>query len=107
MQGDDLVFMEQIALCSILILFMGFSRQESCSGLPSCPPGDHVLLELSTVTSPSGVALHSLAYSFIELCEPLGHDKAVIQEEGSFYSSFPMAFQKCSPCKVNKVSLSK
>ena len=33
---------------------------------------DHVLLELSTMTCPSWVALHGMAHSFIEL------DKAVV-----------------------------
>ena len=36
-------------------------------------PVDHILSELSTMACLSWVALHSLAYSFIEL------DKAVIQ----------------------------
>ena len=44
------------------------------------PPVDHVLLELSTVTRPSWVVLHSMAHSFIELCEPFHHNKAVIHE---------------------------
>ena len=33
-------------------------------GLPFPPPVDHVLPELSTVTHPSWVALHSMAHSF-------------------------------------------
>ena len=48
-------------------LFMGFSRQEYWSGLPFPSPVDHVLSELSTMTHPSWVALHSMAHSFIEL----------------------------------------
>ena len=35
-------------------------------------PGDHVFSEQSTVTRPSCVALHGMAYSFVEL------DKAVV-----------------------------
>ena len=35
-------------------------------------PVDHILSELSTMTHPSWVALHSMAHSFIEL------DKAVV-----------------------------
>ena len=35
-------------------------------------PVDHTLLELSSMTNPSCVALHSMAHSFIEL------DKAVV-----------------------------
>ena len=60
-----------ISFC-LLVLFMGFSRQEYWSGLPFPSPVDHVLSELSTMTSPSWVALHSMAHSFIEL------DKAVV-----------------------------
>ena len=51
---------------------MRFSRQEYWSGLPFPSPMDHVLSELSSMTSPSCVALHGMAHSFIEL------DKAVI-----------------------------
>ena len=39
---------------------------------PFPSPVGHVLSELSTMTHPSWVALHSMAYSFIEL------DKAVV-----------------------------
>ena len=41
----------------LFILFMGFSRQEYCSGLPFPSPADHVLSELPTMTYPSWVAL--------------------------------------------------
>ena len=51
----------------LFILFMGFSRQEYWSGLPFPSPVDHVLSELSTMTCPSRVALHSMAHSVIEL----------------------------------------
>ena len=62
-----------IVLCFCLfILSTGFSRQEYWSDLPLPSPVDHVLSELSTVTCPSWVALHSMAHSFIEL------DKAVV-----------------------------
>ena len=54
------------------ILFMGFSRQEYWSGLPLPSPVGHILSELSTMTCPSWVALHSMGHSFTEL------DKAVI-----------------------------
>ena len=56
----------------LFMLFMGFSRQEYWSGLPFPSPVYHVLSELSTRTSPSWVALHSMAHNFIEL------DKAVV-----------------------------
>ena len=36
---------------------------------------DHALLEHSTMTDPSLVALHSMVHSFIELHKPLHHDK--------------------------------
>ena len=56
----------------LFILFMWFSRQECWSGLPFPSPVDHVLLELSTMTRPSWVALHSMGHNFTEL------DKAVV-----------------------------
>ena len=46
----------------LLILFMGFSRQEYWSGLPFPYPGDHILSHLSTMTQPSWVAPHGLAW---------------------------------------------
>ena len=39
--------------------------------LPFPPPVDCVLSELSTMTHPSWVALHSMTHSFIELHKPL------------------------------------
>ena len=62
------------------IQFMRFSRQVYWGGLPFPPPVGHILSELSTRTCPSWVALHGMANSFIELCKPLHHDKAVIHE---------------------------
>ena len=56
----------------LFILFIGFSRQEYWSGLPFPSPVNHILSELSTMTRPSWVALHSMAHSFTEL------DKAVV-----------------------------
>ena len=56
---------------------MRFSRQEYWSGLPFPSPVDHVLSELSIMTRPSWVALHSAALSFTEL------DKAVVHVSGS------------------------
>ena len=55
----------------LFILFVGFSRQEYWSSLPFPSPVD-ILLELSTMTRPSWVALQGIAHSFIEL------DKAVV-----------------------------
>ena len=51
----------------LLIVFIGFSRQEYWSGLPFPSPVDHVLSELSTMTHLFWVALHSMAHSFVEL----------------------------------------
>ena len=50
-----------------------------CHSLPT--PVDHVLSELFTMLRSFSGALHSMAHSFIELCKPLCHDKAVIHEE--------------------------
>ena len=61
-----------ISFC-LFILAMGFSRQESWSGLPFRSPVDHVLSELSTVTCLSWVALHGTVHSFIELGEAVVH----------------------------------
>ena len=60
-----------ISFC-LLILSVGFSGQEYQNCLPFPSPVDHVLSELSTVTSQSWVALHGMAHSFIEI------DKAVV-----------------------------
>ena len=46
---------------------MGFSRQDYWSGLPFPSTVDHVLLELSTMTCPSWVALQGRAHNFLEL----------------------------------------
>ena len=60
--------------------FMEFSWQVYWGGLPCTPPVDHFLSELSTMTRLSWVGLYGMAYSCIELCRPLQHDKAVIHE---------------------------
>ena len=57
----------------LFILFMGFSRQEYWSGLPFPSPVDHVLSEISIMTHLSWVALHGMAYSFIELDKAVFH----------------------------------
>ena len=61
-----------VSYVCLFILFMGFSRQEYCSGLPFPSLMDHILSVLSTMTRPSWVALHGMAHSFTEL------DKAVV-----------------------------
>ena len=57
----------------LFILFMGFSRQEYWSGLSFLFPEDHVLPELSTMTRPSWVAVHSMDHSFTELDKAVAH----------------------------------
>ena len=51
----------RILFFCLFILFMGFSRQESWSGLPFPSPVDHILSDLSTMTHLSYVASHSMA----------------------------------------------
>ena len=68
-----------ISFC-FFILFMAFSWQEYWSGLPFLPLVYHVLSELFTMNCPSWVALHGMAYSFIEVCKPFCHNKAVIHD---------------------------
>ena len=46
----------------LFILFMGFSWQEYWSGLPFPSLVDHILSELCTMTLPSWVAPHGMAY---------------------------------------------
>ena len=67
-----------ISFCSF-IQFMRISRQVHWGDLPFPPPADRVLSELSSMTHPFGLALHSMAHSFIELCKPLLHNKAVVK----------------------------
>ena len=45
-------------------------------------PVDHVVSELFIMTPLSQVPLHSMVHSFIELCKPLLHNKAIIHEGG-------------------------
>ena len=66
-----------ISFC-LFILLMRFLQQEYRKGLPCPPPGDHILLELFTMTRLYWVAPHSMSHSFTELHKPLHHDKPVI-----------------------------
>ena len=63
----------------IFMLFMEFSSQEYWNCSPFLPPGDQVWSEF-TITHPSWVDLHNMTHSFIELCKPLCHDKAMMHE---------------------------
>ena len=62
----------------LFILFMVFSRQEYWSDLPFPSPVDHVLSELSTVTTLSWVTLQGMAHSFIELDKAMAHVTRVV-----------------------------
>ena len=68
-----------VSFC-LFILSMGFSRQEDWCGLTFPFPVGHILSELSTMTCLSCVVLHGMSHSFIDLCNPLHHNKAVIHE---------------------------
>ena len=70
---------------------MGFSWQEYWSGLPFPSPVDHILLELSTMTCPSWVALHGMAHSFIELDKAVVHVISLI-----FFFSVIVVFILCA-----------
>ena len=74
-----------ISFC-LFTLYMGFSRQEYCSGLSFPPPVDRTLSELFTMTNVSWVVLYSMAHSFIELHKLLCHDKDVIMK-GNIYKN--------------------
>ena len=49
----------------LLILFLGFSRQEYWSGSPSPPPVDHILSDLSTATRARWVAPQGTAHRYM------------------------------------------
>ena len=64
------------------------------------PLVDHVLLELSTVISPSWLALHGMAHSFVELHKPLHHNKAVIHEEEDMHNQVKTIYQNVMPSSI-------
>ena len=74
----------------LLILFMGFSRQENWSSLPFPSPVDQVLSELSTMTHLFWVALQGMAHGFMKL------DKAVVHLI-SLVSFLWLWFSSCLP----------
>ena len=53
-----------------------------------------ILSELSTMTRLSWVALQGMAHSFIALCKPLLHGKAVIHEGESHFADKEIKAQK-------------
>ena len=61
-----------ISFC-FFILFMEFLTLEYWSRLPFHFTVDHIFSELSTLTHPSWVNLHSMAHSFIELHRAVIH----------------------------------
>ena len=67
----------------LLILFMGFSRQEYWSGLPVPSPVDHILSALSAMTIRLAWT-HTACLSFIELDKAvvLGSDWRVFCDDG-------------------------
>ena len=67
-------------LYCLFIQFMRFSQHAYWGSLPFPSPVDHVLSELYTMTCLSWVAQHGMAHSFIKLCKPLHHGKAVTHE---------------------------
>ena len=71
----------------LYILFMGFSRDEYWSALQFSSPVGHVLSETSTMTSPSWVALHSMAYSFTELDKAVVHVNSLISFQWLWFGS--------------------
>ena len=82
--------------CHIFLPFHtvhGILKQEYWSGLPFPSPVNHVLSELSTMTHPSWVALHSMAHSFIEL------DKAVVHVI-NLISFLWLWFSFCQPSEI-------
>ena len=54
-------FLFQYSFC-LFMLVMGFSRQEHWNGLPFPSPVDPILSDLSTMTRPSWVAPHGMAW---------------------------------------------
>ena len=70
----------------LLILFMGFSRQEYWSGLPCPSPVGLILSELSTMTRLSWVALHGMAHSFTELDKAVVHVIRLVSFLGLWFS---------------------
>ena len=66
-------FIFQCLIFCFFMLFLGFLRQKYWSCLPSLSPVDHILSELSTMSSLSWVALHCMTNSFIELDKVVVH----------------------------------
>ena len=78
------------------MLPMRFSSQEYRSSLPFPSLVDHILSELFPMTHLSWVSLHGMAQTFIELCKPLCHNKAVIHEGDDLDVSASESKLQCS-----------
>ena len=72
----------------LLILFMGFWRQECWSGFPFPSPVDHILSDLSTMTCPSWVAPQGMAWFHLDKAVVLGSDWLVSCDYGFSVSAF-------------------
>ena len=59
------------------IYFPGILQRTTLELVAISPPGDCVLSELFTMARLSGVALHGMAHSLLELLKSLCHDEAV------------------------------
>ena len=96
----------------IIILFLGFSRQEYwiLNTLPFPFPVKHNLSELSTMTHPSWMAPHSMAHSFTELDMAVVHVIKLISFlwlwfsvclSSSDWRGNWVLFRWAEPCSVN------
>ena len=77
-QPGGLIF--QCHFFCLFVLSIGYSRQTYWNGSPFPLPVFHILSKLFTMSPPPWVALHVMAYSFIESGKLLRHNKAVIHE---------------------------
>ena len=83
-------FIFQFPIILPFILFMGFSSQEYWNDLPFLSPVDHIWSEPSNMICLSWMALHSMAFHFIELDKTV---ELVIR----FFSFLLLWFSFCLP----------
>ena len=76
---------------------MGFSQQVYLGCLPSSPPLDHVLSEISTMACLSWVALHGMPHSYIKLHKSLQHKAC------SMKGKYPLTYAQISACFKRKI----
>ena len=77
---NHLYLLFKILFGSVHSLFVRVSWQEYWSWLPFPPPVDHVFQKSSLWPTHLGRPNYSMVHSFIDLCKPLHHNKAVIHE---------------------------